>query len=90
MTEDIAKVILYAHRIEIILKTAGSNWPTMVCARSLSQLKRQTFLCFLAIYLSQLFSISSHLASRCLSTSIGTSLELLDKKDVKSVNYELQ
>lgn len=34
---------------------------------------RQTFLCFLAIHLSQLFSISSHLASRCLSTSIGTS-----------------
>lgn len=85
MTDGIAKVILYAHRIEIILKTAGSNWPTMVCARSILQLKRQTFLCFLAIHLSQLFSISSHFASRCLSTSIGMSLELLEQGQISEL-----
>lgn len=35
-----------------------------------------TFLCFLAIHLSQLLSISSHLDSRCRSTSKGTSSSL--------------
>lgn len=80
-----AKVILYAHRIEPILKTAGSDWPTMVCARPILQLKRQTFLCFLAIHLSQLFSISSHFASRCLSTSIGMSLELLEHGQISEL-----
>lgn len=37
-----------------------------------------TFLCFLAIHLSQLLSISSHLDSRCRSTSKGTSSSLWD------------
>jgi len=35
-----------------------------------------TFLCFLAIHLSQLFSMSSHLDSRCRSTSKGSSSSL--------------
>lgn len=37
-----------------------------------------TFLCFLAIHLSQLLSMSSHLDSRCRSTSKGTSSSLRD------------
>lgn len=40
--------------------------------------KSHTFLCFLAIHLSQLLSISSHLDSRCRSTSKGTSSSLRD------------
>lgn len=35
-----------------------------------------TFLCFLAIHLSQLLSMSSHLDSLCLRTSRGTSSSL--------------
>lgn len=40
-----------------------------------------TFLCFLAIHLSQLLSISSHLDSRCRSTSKGTSSSLWDREE---------
>lgn len=45
-------------------------------SRPTLQIMTQTFLCFLAIHLSQLFSISSHFASRCLNTSMGTRSEL--------------
>lgn len=42
----------------------------------ISSLQKRTFLCFFIINLSQLFSICSHLASRCLNTSVGISSAL--------------
>lgn len=41
----------------------------------------QTFLCFFNMNLSQLLSISSHLASRCLSTALGISSALQRDRD---------
>lgn len=43
--------------------------------------ERQTFLCFFNMNLSQLLSISSHLASRCLSTALGISSALQRGRD---------
>lgn len=47
-----------------------------------------TLLCFLAIHLSQLFSISSHLASRCLNTSMGISSALRRQKPIQGLDKQ--
>lgn len=47
-----------------------------------------TFLCFLAIHLSQLLSMSSHLDSLCLSTSRGTSSSLWMQGRISDVSRQ--
>lgn len=57
--------------------TLPSSLPPRAVTPSLRPKARTlTFLCFLAIHLSQLLSMSSHLDSLCLSTSRGTSSSL--------------
>lgn len=60
------------HRYSWLFLTATSQRGTQLSL---------TFLCFLAIHLSQLLSISSHLDSRCRSTSKGTSSSLWDREE---------